>query len=696
MKKIVSALLICIAARGFASKISDAYAALYIYDYFKAKSLFLSSLSKFPSESAYGLATIFNRNDNPFSNIDSAAKYIAISRQQFKDTVTYSSFHISRQTINNLASAIGEKGFQKYVVETGHEVNKINWFLEHFYFAENVLDGAFYARDEAMLKRYLAYQSSDSMAYFLVRYPETWLKDPVIAEGYKFQYHEKVNESDPQQLKNFIRQYSHNPYVEPAEYKLFELIKQLHNSDSLYNYIKHYSSARTKEDAWKTLYSTSVKDYSKKELTEFISKYPDYPYNESVLKEIALAQQLLIPLKNTDDKYGFIDTLGRWIIKPMYDDALPFSEGFSAVCRNDSCFYINKEGNRNTEFYYEETESYRNGLAIVKKQNAWYLVNRSGQLISKGYQDISASSDNLYVCKLNNLYGAINAKGEIIIPFTYNRLGNFKNGYAYYMSSQYGLVDIHNITLAATWDWISDVDTNKIAIVKKGTKFGLMHVSGKMELEPAFDYIGMCMNGIYLVVKNNLYGFYNVNESCYVTGIDYDYDSAFETDYYTNGKYFKLIEDDEVALVDANGRYSINFGTYSNLFFAKNDIIRIQKNTKYGFVDRKLKPVTAVEYDKATDFENGVAVVAKGLNSSLIDKTGKVIFTLKNATITVFNTTYYLVKQNELLGLLNSAGKLILSCEFLSIEELPLGLLRCTKADGLYVFNTHTGSLKKM
>ena len=109
MKKIVSVLLICIAVRGFASKISDAYAALYIYDYFKAKSLFFSSLSKFPAESSYGLATIFNRNDNPFSNTDSAAKYISIIHQTFKDTSTYSSFHISRETITNLASAIVKK-----------------------------------------------------------------------------------------------------------------------------------------------------------------------------------------------------------------------------------------------------------------------------------------------------------------------------------------------------------------------------------------------------------------------------------------------------------------------------------------------------------------------------------------------------------------------------------------------------------
>ena len=37
-----------------------------------------------------------------------------------------------------------------------------------------------------------------------------------------------------------------------------------------------------------------------------------------------------------------------------------------------------------------------------------------------------------------------------------------------------------------------------------------------------------------------------------------------------------------------------------------------KKKNKFGFVDRKLKPVTPVEFDKAKDFENNIAIVSKG------------------------------------------------------------------------------------
>ena len=125
-------------------------------------------------------------------------------------------------------------------------------------------------------------------------------------------------------------------------------------------------------------------------MTNFLHNYPDYPFNESVTKEISLAQTILLPIKNIQDKFGFIDTSGTWIINAQYDDAAEFKEGVAAVCKNDSCFFIDKEGKITSTSFYDETESYADGIAIVKKDSVYFLLNRLGQIISKGYQDINA------------------------------------------------------------------------------------------------------------------------------------------------------------------------------------------------------------------------------------------------------------------------------------------------------------------
>ena len=695
MRKIVIIFTICFVSQALGNNLSDAFEALSMYDYFKAKQLFYKAHKKYPCESSYGLATIFYRTDNPFSNIDSAAKHIAISKIRFKDTATFSAYHINHQTINELAQKISYKGFDVY--GNSKSIIGLNHYLTDYYFSSDSLLSVIYLRrDEIRLSNAAGYLSSDSIQQFLLNHPESWLYSKAQNIFYDFQFAEKTPQQSKQQLQLFIKQFPRNPRVFEAEITLFKLIQEFHSADSTYGFIKKYSSNLTNEAAWKLLYSLSVKHYNKDELTNFLHKYPDYPYNETLLKEISLSQNILIPLKNLNDKSGFIDTLGNWIIQPQYDDALPFSEGFASVCKNDSCFYINKEGNTTSDNFFEETESYKDGIAIVKKGNDYFLINRSGQIISKGYQDINESSHQLYVCKLNNVYGAINSKGEIIIPFNYSKLGNFKNKFAYYLSTQYGLVDIHNMALPAQWEWISDVDSNSIAIVKRKNQFGLMNVEGQLILATEYDYITSCKDEIYLVVKNNTYGFYNVKEKCFMTSVDYDYNPSYDANYYTNGKSFKLIRDDEVALADANGRYTINFGTYSNFFFAKNDIIRIQKNNKFGYVDRKLKAITAVEFDKAKDFENNYAIITKGTNTSLIDKTGKTIYTIKNAEIISKGNGFYAVKQNDLFGLIDSSGKQLLNIEFESIEPLDHHFYLCIKNEALYLFNPATKILKKI
>jgi hypothetical protein len=50
-----------------AAKINDAYKALEIFDYFKARKLFYESYNKKTSHASYGLAIIYFRTDNPFS-----------------------------------------------------------------------------------------------------------------------------------------------------------------------------------------------------------------------------------------------------------------------------------------------------------------------------------------------------------------------------------------------------------------------------------------------------------------------------------------------------------------------------------------------------------------------------------------------------------------------------------------------------
>jgi len=51
-----------------------------------------------------------------------------------------------------------------------------------------------------------------------------------------------------------------------------------------------------------------------------------------------------------DDKWGYIDTKGLWVVMPKYDEARPFSEGLAAVKKDDVWMYIDKKGKEALRF----------------------------------------------------------------------------------------------------------------------------------------------------------------------------------------------------------------------------------------------------------------------------------------------------------------------------------------------------------
>lgn len=695
MTKLILSFLLIIPVLANAAKINDAYKALEIFDYFKARKLFYESYNKKTSHASYGLAIIYFRTDNPFSNIDSAAKYIYLSHKYIKDSATFNQFHINSNTINDLLQQISLKGYNNFV--SNKDVKSINHFLKEFYFSDKkLIEQAFYERDKQLLEYYSFYEISDSLRLFMNKYPETVFYNEAMQRYYKYQFNEQTRESNIVNYQQFIKRFPNNPYAKTAEEKLFELIKQQHNLQKTHDFIINYSTTVTKNEAWKLLYGLSVKSYTKDELQLFIKRYPDYPFINELYKELSLTEKLLIPLKNNTENYGYIDTTGKWIIAPQYDDVSEFNEGVAVACKNDSCYYINKDGQKIIKKAFEEAENFYKGTAIVKQDSLYYLLNKAGQIISKGYQLINSPSQDVYVCKQHNLYGAINAKGNIIIPFSYQKLGDFKNGFAYYQSNKYGLININNKTTPAIWDWISDVDSNYISVIKKDTKFGLINTKGDVQLPTNYDFISQIKASIYLVVKNGLYGFYDVKNACYISNIEYVYKNSIPTTDYYNGILFKLFKENDVALQDENGKLVLNFGSYSNVYFTDSKLMRVQKNNKYGYADKKLKLITLLEFDKAENFIEQTAIVTKNNTTQLINELGKPIYLAKNINIERLNNTYFIVKQDELVGLINNKGEPILAIEYESVTLIQNHFVLLKKDDLLYLYNLNSKLISKL
>ncbi|HWY12733.1 MAG TPA: WG repeat-containing protein, partial [Bacteroidia bacterium] len=204
-----------------------------------------------------------------------------------------------------------------------------------------------------------------------------------------------------------------------------------------------------------------------------------------------------------------------------------------------------------------------------------------------------------------------------------------------------------------------DFDENKIAIIKLNNLFGLVNENDSIILQPQYDLVLKAENNIFITVKNNKYGFYS-GKGCFISDIDYDFKKELSASYYTNGKLLKLCKKNKQALMDMNGRLTIDYDTYEEVNFAQNNLIRIKRKNKYGFVDRKLNIVIPCKYNSAGDFNNeGFSICVLKQETFLINTKGEIVLKTKGTIIPA--NSYYFVKEDEGNKLLDKKTLLLYS-----------------------------------
>lgn len=130
-----------------------------------------------------------------------------------------------------------------------------------------------------------------------------------------------------------------------------------------------------------------------------------------------------------DGKWGFIDAKGHLVIPLAYDRVeRPFREGMAAVEAEGERFWINTAGQRLFDNPWEETTDFTQGVALVKKDGLWGMIDNRGNLISEcRWEDAGVlrrypfADGSLMPVVMDGLCGFVNLQGELVIPCVYDR-----------------------------------------------------------------------------------------------------------------------------------------------------------------------------------------------------------------------------------------------------------------------------------
>lgn len=682
--KVFSILLILLVTEIQAISVKDAYKSLGEYDYFRAKKGFYQNLKKKKCATAYGLATIYYRKDNPFHNPDSAWKYSSISLQHYdkknSDSV-FGKFVINTQTLQILKSKIEHlviQTFRDSALKMGER--ELNQFIS-FYAASNIGRMAMAYRDSLFLSRI---DGNDKIAHyrkFLKLFPESIFTDEALHRLDEALFQHVLIREDPALLYRFVRQYPKSHFVKQAITEIFTLLVEQRDVRGLRAFIDSFPKSDLVRDAWIKIYLFSVPKNTPEYMADFVEKYPEFPLRNEIEQMISLSYIRLIAVENKKG-FGFIDTLGIMYIDFQYDEVGEFREGLCPVSINERYGYVDKTNKLLIPFIYDEAESFDNGFAFVKKGNNGFLIDRVGKEVLSDIDDFFGFNEGFAVVKRKDKYGIINARAQWIHKPDFEQLSDFSEGYSVLKKNgRYGYIDTTaNLIIANTFDWAGSFRNGR-AIIKTGKKFGVINRRGEIILKPDYDRIEISPGGNFLLINGSNYGFAD-SSGCIVANVNSLYSPSLKPEDLCNGKQFRLIGEDQEKIIGINGENL--FGYHEEIYFADGAGYIYKNDGKYGMLGTRGNVLIKPQYKEFSFLTKNRFLVRKKNTQLIIDTENHIIATLPNTEVELLPDGLIMADVNGKQVLYNENGNEMLTGKLEEFEWLDKRLFKL-KRDGNFL-----------
>ncbi len=619
-----------------ASRVKKGYVALEVKDYFSAKKHFTKGLKYNNSPSAYGLAIIYSRDDNPFFDLDSAYRYILFADSTYNDSADrkkqkWQIYGWSSKSIDSLKLIVSTSFFK--IARENNSVLSYSKFIQRHPWSREY-ERAIYSRDSLAFFQAVANNDANSYRKFVEAYPESEFGELALENYHNSQFLELTGDGTLESFTNFVASHPESPQRKEADAVIFKMVTESNTEDAFKDFVLNYSQNTFIEEGWKQFYQVYLFDYSKGRMVEFKKTYPQALNMDEVDFDIALYNSVFLPfMKN--GKYGFMNEDGQIIIDAKFQFVEGFNEGLSSFAENDKVGFIDKKGN----------------IRIAPK-----------------YDGVSAIVQGLFIVENDDLFGLIDRKGKVIMPCKYNDIGELSEGFIYasideeYFYANYNGLQLFTESLISASDF-----ENNHAIVETETGVGVIDRMGAFLLPPLYNQLNWISDSLLSFSENEQFGIVSITGDT-ILNVSYNYIGDFSDN-------IALVSiSDTVKYIDERGEVILSnfYETYPN-YKLKGDFTYgaaiIAKDGKYGRINTSGDVVTEIEYE---NIGSGTKFIPyeKEEYWGLMSLSNKILVSPKYDALDIVNDNRAITKLEDSIGLIDVNGNVLLDNSYKSIDYL--------------------------
>ncbi len=238
--------------------------------------------------------------------------------------------------------------------------------------------------------------------------------------------------------------------------------------------------------------------------------------------------QSLLLSKNYN-KYGLATPNGTIKIQTHYDDLMQYAEGRLPFLRAGRWGFMDSLGREVIKNDYKRVEAFSEGLAAVKQLKGWGYVDTTGQLrIPYNYRSVGAFRHGLAAVGTSIAMGYINTDNQFIIAPKYDKASDFTanktaqvtlKGHTYSIDLRGKTAPIEPNNEATSL--VKKTKLNPFRFASNGN-LGLLNASGLTVISPKYDLISAFEQGLAKVRLPYLRGVADLNGNL-VQGPNFDY-----------------------------------------------------------------------------------------------------------------------------------------------------------------------------
>jgi hypothetical protein len=363
-----------------------------------------------------------------------------------------------------------------------------------------------------------------------------------------------------------------------------------------------------------------------------------------------------------ENKSGLYDAKGKLLI-PIEYDALNFpSEGLVTGRKGDFWTFLDLQNKSVSKEQFQGVNDFMQGSALVKQQDKYAILDRKTlqlsaiqDIVPTYFSDILEEEINSFWIPYQEkgLWGGINLSDKVWIEPQYEAIYNEES-------------NLSGIALDEL-DYIP---------AKKNGKWGIIQRTGKTLIDFQYDAVLNFASPVFTAVKKGDKWAFVDWTGKQITPFQYE-NVAIDRTYYVEivanpySGYYHIQKNGKWGLINRLGQETVPCIYDKKIDFSKSQKGLAIKSGKYGVIDYQNKEILPFEFDEIKESSSGGFMIAqKGNQMGIIDQNGKTVLDFKYDKIQgTWGYSELLVTQQGKQGILDKQGKVIIPTEYDSLKK---------------------------